>query len=209
MRGYQGMVLGGHLTVGDEVIVLPANMPAIVEAIYALKPAESFVSAMPSARAGQAITLVLDRQLDISRGDLFVESGKISPQLAPDIKLEPYISSQFSANLCWFDPSTLDFQKRYWIKHCTKMTRAVVDSIDFKLNVETLAEEISSDAAMNDIVRVNIQTQQPLVFDLYRDSHETGAFILIDDTTNRTVAGGMIVAAPNDSVGDNLADNPH
>jgi sulfate adenylyltransferase subunit 1 len=190
LRGYQGQVAAGQLNVGDSLTILPAQHEAKVTAILAMQPLANEVTTIDEAHQGQAVTLVLDRQLDISRGDVFVNSEHDKPSI-----VKPYIGRLFSANLCWFDPSMLDFQQRYWLKQNSKMARAVIERIDFRFNVETLAHENTDKVTMNDIVRVSITTSLPLVFDLYENCRETGAFILIDDTTNRTVAGGMIVAA--------------
>jgi sulfate adenylyltransferase subunit 1 len=185
LRGYQGTVVSGQLAVGDSVSIAPQQQQALVSAIYKMKSSANVVEEMQHARQGEPVTVVLDRQLDISRGDMLVDSN--------NNKL--YIGRTFSANICWFDPSMLDFKKRYWLKLNCKMARAVVERVDYRLNVLALVEEKADAVAMNDIVRVTITALQPLVFDLYADNHETGAFILIDDTTNRTVAGGMIVSA--------------
>jgi len=188
LRGYQGQLVAGQLNVGDSLTILPARVKAKVTAILTMAPAANEVTAIDEARPGQAVTVVLDRQLDISRGDVFANSSY----------REPYVGCAFSASLCWFDSSIIDFQKRYWLKHVSKTVRAVVERVDFRLNVESLAHEETETVAMNDIVRVSITTSQPLVFDRYENCRKIGAFILIDDTTNRTVAGGMIVAPLND-----------
>ncbi len=185
LRGYQGTVAAGQLAVGQSLTVAPQQHEGRVSAIYVLKAGSTVVEEIQQAHQGEPVTVVLDRQLDISRGDMLVDTKNS----------KPYTGQAFSANMCWFDPSILDVQKRYWLKLNCKMVRAIVERVDFKFNVITLAEEQTNTVAMNDIVRVTIMALQPLVFDIYADNHETGAFILIDDTTNRTVAGGMIVSS--------------
>jgi sulfate adenylyltransferase subunit 1 len=106
----------------------------------------------------------------------------------------PVVADRFAADLCWLDTTPLDLNRRYWIKHTTRSTRAVVESIEYRLNVETLGKTLETfpKIQVNDIARVTLACQQPLVFDAYTDNRATGCFILIDDTTNRTVAAGMI-----------------
>lgn len=193
LRGLQGTLAGGQISVGEAVCVLPSGLTAKVAAIHqidmtATETATPKLHALDVATAGSAITLVLDRQIDISRGDMLVSVDQKQ-------NCKPKQGRAFSANLCWFAAPMLDFRKKYWIKHTTRHTRAMIEKIDYRLNVETLAHERADTLHMNDIARVVIRTQQPLVFDTYAARRETGSFVLIDDTTNQTVAGGMIIAA--------------
>ncbi len=188
LRGYQGTVVGGSVKRGDRVQVLPGEGEATIAAIH-YDGGEHEV-----AHVEQAVTLVLDRQLDISRGDMLVAGGA-AVDITPTAKQKPYVGSAFSANLCWLDPSNLEFGRRYWIKHTTQSSRALIEKIDFRLNVETLADEpVSSNTLqMNEIAQVRLSTQRPLIFDAFETNRTTGCFVLIDDTTNRTVAAGMII----------------
>jgi sulfate adenylyltransferase large subunit len=202
LRGYQGTVAAGTVAVGDSVSVLPSvddiegidSMRAVVAAIHCVTMTGTTAELVnkPRAERGEAITLVLDRQIALSRGDMLVRTA---PTI--DKNSKPIIGRSFSADLCWFAAPVLEFNRRYWIKHTTRQTRAVIEKIVFKRNVETLAEETASVIGMNDIARVVLQTQSPLVVDSYVQEHETGAFILIDDVTHQTVAAGMIMAVVN------------
>jgi sulfate adenylyltransferase subunit 1 len=190
LRGYQGTIAGGRIAVGETITALPSGLTAKVAAIHTID------ADLPSATAGMAVTLVLDRQIDISRGDMLIGLATSLAKPKPDNELndKPYIESALSANLCWFDPSPLDFSKRYWLKHTTQQTRAVIEKIDSRLNIDTLHHETDATTlAMNDIGVVSINVQRPLIFDAYADNRQTGSFVLIDDTTNRTVAAGMIL----------------
>ncbi len=178
-RGYQGSVIGGAVKVGEGVLVLPSRQQAVIAAIH------TFDGERAIAIEEQAVTLILDRQLDISRGDMLVVDNQNS---------KAYVESAFSANLCWLDASNMDFGRRYWIKHTTRLTRAVIDEIDFRLDVNTLEHHPAAALLMNEIGQVRVSTQLPLVFDPYAVNRGTGAFVLIDDATNRTVAAGMILA---------------
>jgi sulfate adenylyltransferase subunit 1 len=176
-RGYMGRVEGGVIKVGDEVQVLPSREPASVSAIH------TYDGLRQQASEGQSITLILDRQIDISRGDMIVKRDD-----------SPRVASSFASNLCWLDRENSQPGRRYWLKHSTKITRAVIESIDYRLDVNSLDRErpVHSLTA-NDIASVVIKTQQPLVMDRYADNRATGSFVLIDDTTHRTVAAGMIL----------------
>jgi sulfate adenylyltransferase subunit 1 len=179
LRGYQGRVDGGVIRVGDPISVLPCGQRAQVASI------QTYAGAVAEAVAGEVITLVLDRQLDVSRGDTIVSA-------AGDV--EPAVTDRFTADICWLDETPLEAGRRYWIKHTTRQTRAVVEAIDYRLDVNSLDRSDTSAKmlTMNEIGRVQVSTQQPLVFDAYAHNRTTGSFVLIDDATNRTVAGGMI-----------------
>ncbi len=191
MRGYQGTIAGGHVRIGDQVVALPCGLDAAVVAIH------SFDKLLDQAGEGTAVTLVLDRQIDISRGDMLVFGGDAEMTSQTTSKIaRPSVGTAFSAKLCWLDPVSLDRSRRYWLKHTSNTTRAVVEKISFRLNVETLTRELGATALfVNEIAEVRISTQQPIIFDAFDVNRNTGCFVLIDDATNRTVAAGMIIHA--------------
>jgi sulfate adenylyltransferase subunit 1 len=184
LRGYQGRLDGGAITVGEDVTILPSMLEAKIHSI------QTYAGPITRANAGEVVTLVLDQQIDMSRGDMLVKHGSGADGLGA----MPVVADRFAADLCWLDTTPIDLNRRYWIKHTTRSTRAVVESIEYRLNVETLEETVETfpKIQVNDIARVTVACQQPLVFDAYTDNRATGCFILIDDTTNRTVAAGMI-----------------
>ena len=184
LRGYQGRLDGGAITVGEDVTILPSMLEAKIHSI------QTYAGLITRANAGEVVTLVLDQQIDMSRGDMLVKHGSGADGLGA----MPVVADRFAADLCWLDTTPLDLNRRYWIKHTTRSTRAVVESIEYRLNVETLGKTLETfpKIQVNDIARVTLACQQPLVFDAYTDNRATGCFILIDDTTNRTVAAGMI-----------------
>ena len=176
-RGYQGTVASGRVTVGDEVAVLPSGLTARI--------AELFVADRPvrSAQADQAITLSLDHDLDISRGDLFV---------APDAR--PALARTVEAEVCWFDAEPLAVGRPYRIKHATQTVKASFAAPEHRVDVETLDRVAAPGTlSMNDIGRVRINTQRPLPFERYGQNRSTGSFIVIDEVSNRTVAAGTVV----------------
>ena len=175
-RGYQGRLEAGKLAVGDEVKVLPAGNIAQIHAIYGTAGVQEY------AQAGEVLTLTLDRDIDISRGDAIVAvSSPVSPR------------KQVQAAVCWFDDMPLNLSRRYLFKHSTQTTAAKVKSISYVWDVHTLSRVQSADKlAINDIGHLTIALQQPVNATDYVTNPATGAFILIDEATNHTVAAGMI-----------------
>ena len=181
-RGYLGRIESGRVTVGDTIKVLPSGIEARVQDIVLLN------DHLHTAAAPQSVTIVLDRQIDISRGDLFAHVGTL-----------PTVSKQLIANLSWLSTKPLDTSRKYLIKHTTQCVRAVFEGIDFRLNVNTLERETGvTTFNLPDIGRVRLKTARPLMFDGYGVTRETGSFILIDEVSNETVAGGMIVDGNSD-----------
>jgi sulfate adenylyltransferase subunit 1 len=176
-RGYAGRIESGTLAVGDEVVVLPGGQRSRVTRI-ALGEVE-----LESAVAGQSVMVSLADERDISRGDMLVRADE--PQ--------PALRREFTATVCWLAASPLAPARSYLLAHTTRSVKARVTGVDARLDVHTLAWRADGDAArLNDIVRVRLKTQQPLVADGYRANRDTGSFILIDEATNDTVAAGLI-----------------
>jgi bifunctional enzyme CysN/CysC len=177
-RGYAGTVAGGSFKPGDEVTVLPSGFATTVQAVWG--PGGTRVD---EAFAGQAVTLELDGQIDIGRGDLICRPAN-----------RPNSGQDLDAMICWLSAdATLTPGTRYTIQHTTRDTKAVVKALDYRLDINTLhRDETASYLTLNEIGRIQLRTQQPLLFDAYRRSRETGSFILVDEATNNTVAAGMI-----------------
>jgi sulfate adenylyltransferase subunit 1 len=180
-RGYQGRIESGRVAVGDRITVLPSGVSATVKDIVTLE------GSLPSAAAPQSVTLILDAQIDISRGDLIAHAEQL-----------PTVTREFSANLAWMSTQALDTNRKYLIKHTTQTVRATIERIDHRLDVNTLERESgASTFQLNDIGRVRLKTQKPLMTDAYRKNRATGSFILIDETSHQTVAAGMILGEDN------------
>ena len=180
-RGYMGRIESGCVSVGDRIAVLPSGLEATVHDIVTLD------GSLKTASAPQSVTLLLDTQIDVSRGDLFARVGD-----------SPTVTNQITANLSWMSTQPLDASLaktgRYLIKHTTQTVRVVLEGIDYRLNVNSLARETGvSTFKLNDIGRVRLKTLRPLIIDAYRANRATGSFILIDEVTNQTVAAGMIL----------------
>ena len=174
-RGFMGRVESGEIAVGDAVTVLPSGATSRVKAI------ELGGERLARAIHEQSVTLLLEDEIDISRGDLIVKSAE-----AP----EPL--KQIDATVCWLSETPLSPARTYLVRHTTREVKAKLAKIDYRLDVNTLEQEATSGLAMNDIARVTLKLAQPIVADRYQDSRATGAFIIIDESTNNTVGAGMI-----------------
>lgn len=176
-RGYQGRIERGSVKLGQTLRIEPNGLTANVTEIITPK------GEVEQAFAGEVITLRLDRDIDISRGDLFVDSA--SP-LAPQKQLE--------ATICWFDERPLNTARKYLLKHGTQTVFAKISQIESVLNVHTLEQESGVTALnMNDIAKVSLSLQKPIVATRYEENIAGGAFILVDEATYNTVAAGMIL----------------
>ncbi|WP_250451446.1 GTP-binding protein [Caballeronia sp. ATUFL_M2_KS44] len=181
-RGYMGRVEAGEVRVGDAITVLPANRQATVAEIIA--PVPGGVAPVDRAFAGQTVTIRLTEDVDVSRGDTFVPAAAT---VDPAKKLE--------ADLCWFDEEPLSPQRKYLLKQTTNTVFARIGAVKQVLDVHTLSHSVDrTTLAMNDIGRVALTLQKPIVADAYDTHQGTGAFVLIDEATHHTVAAGMIRA---------------
>ena len=176
-RGYQGRIERGSVQLGQIIRIEPNGLTAKVTEIITPK------GEVTQAVAGEVITLRLDRDIDISRGDLFVdESLPLTPQ------------KQLEATICWFDERPLNTARKYLLKHGTQTIFAKISEIESVLNVHTLEQESGATALkMNDIARVRLSLQKPIVATTYEENIAGGAFILVDEATYNTVAAGMIL----------------
>ena len=176
-RGYQGRIERGSVQLGQTIRIEPNGLTAKVTEIITPK------GEVKQAVAGEVITLRLDRDIDISRGDLFVdESSPLTPQ------------KQLEATICWFDERPLNSARKYLFKHGTQTVFAKISEIESVLNVHTLEQESGATALkMNDIARVRLSLQKPIVATTYEENIAGGAFILVDEATYNTVAAGMIL----------------
>jgi len=177
-RGFAGQIASGTVAPGDKIAVLPSGRSAEVARIV------TFDGELAEAYAPLSVTLVLDRELDISRGDLIVSTQ------APAT-----VARHLKAALVWMDSRPLQRSRRYLLKHTSQTVPAFVSAIEHRTNIATLAHEAASTLEMNAIGVVSIDLLRPIALDLYGENRSTGAFILIDAETNGTVAAGMITGA--------------
>jgi sulfate adenylyltransferase subunit 1 len=175
-RGFSGQIAGGIVRVGQPVMVLPSGFTSTVKEIWTLD------GPLQEAFCPQSVTLVLEHDIDVSRGDIFVDPNDL-----------PGASSELHAKVCWMHPRPLQRGKKYFLKHTTQTVQAVVSTIEHRINVSTLdAEPETPELAMNDIGEIRLRTSKPIIFDAYATNRLTGSFILIEQGTNATVAAGML-----------------
>jgi bifunctional enzyme CysN/CysC len=176
-RGYAGQVAGGTFKPGDEVLVLPAGRETRIASIETL---DGLVS---EATPPMSVTMRLEDEIDVSRGDLICR-----PRNAPTAARE------LDAMVCWMGEEPLRPGSRYAIKHTTRSARAVVDELQYRVDVDTLHRDPAAEGlGLNEIGRVRLRAGAPLLVDEYRRNRTTGSFILIDESTNDTVGGGMVL----------------
>jgi sulfate adenylyltransferase large subunit len=177
-RGYAGQVASGAIRPGDEVAVLPSRRQSRVKSIVTRD------GDLTEAFSPQSVTLTLEDELDISRGDMLVRRSQL-----------PQVSDIFEASLVWMTEEALRPHQPYLLKHTTRTVQARVREIRHAVDVNTLVHRQTGELRLNDIGVVAVETQLPLYFDPYKKNRATGGFILIDPISNRTVAAGMIRSA--------------
>ena len=176
-RGYAGRVAGGIFREGEEVAVLPSGFTTRIKSIDVMggKVNEAFPP--------MSVTLTLEDDIDISRGDMIVKVNN-RPQVEQDVDMM----------ICWLSEKPLQIGGKYTVRHNTKDARCIIKEVRYKMNINTLHKmEGDSAIGLNDIGRISIRTTSPLFFDSYRKNRSTGSLIIIDEATNNTVGAGMIV----------------
>ena len=177
-RGYAGRVAGGVFKPGDKVTVMPSGFQSRIKGIHDIH------GDLPKVFAPMSVTVTLEDEIDISRGDMIVKQNN-----------PPQSSQQIEAMICWFSSEAqLQERGRYTLRHTTNDVKCLVKELKYKIDINTLHKlKEDREVRLNDIARVSLQTSAPLHFDRYRRNRATGSFILIDDQTSNTVAAGMIV----------------
>ncbi len=176
-RGYLGRVESGHIKVGAEIVVLPSGNTARIAEIITLDGNSETASSLDS------ITITLDRQLDISRGDMIADAAH-----------PPRVTDIVRANVCWLGSEALNANRRYLLKIGTRAVRAQIAAVNSRYDVQTLTANPATTLNTNDIGELLIRTVQPIMIDAYSINHATGGLILIDEATNATVAAGTVLA---------------
>ena len=175
-RGYGGKVASGVVSRGDEVKALPSGKSSRIKRIV------TYDGDLEKAFAPQSVTIVLEDEIDLSRGEMLVKAGD-----------EPNVGHNFKAMMVWMDVEVMDRGKSFFLKQTTNTTRAHVRRVEYKVNVNTMERSAAEALSLNEIGLVDISTTSPLIYDAYSDNRATGAFILIDPISNFTSAVGMIV----------------
>ena len=175
-RGFMGRVESGTITIGDAVTVLPAGRETRVKDIQVMG------NSLPSAFTEQSVTILLADEIDISRGDMIVKTGEL-----------PTVGKQIDAMLCWLSETPLDPRRKYLVRHTTRDAKAMLAGIDFRMDINTMAHQPAENLTMNDIAKVSLKLAQPIFVDAYGINRGTGAFIVIDESSNNTVGAGMVL----------------
>ena len=177
-RGYAGRVSSGTFKVNDQVTVLPSGFSSTITRIELLD------KVFDEAVAGQSVTVHLQDNIDISRGDILVSSHA-----------HPEVSQLIEADLCWMDTRALDASLTYLIQHNSKVTRCRIQEVSYKFNINTLEKVYEEDFKLNDIGRIVLKTAEPLAFDVYQQNKANGGAVIIDSRTNLTVGALMLRAS--------------
>ncbi|TRZ46029.1 sulfate adenylyltransferase subunit CysN [Robertkochia solimangrovi] len=176
-RGYAGRIASGVFRKGDEISVLPSGFTSKIKSI------DTFDTELEEAFAPMSVSITLEDDIDISRGDMIVRSNN-KPEALQDIEVM----------LCWLNNSPAKPRAKYAIRHTSNEQTAMIKEIIYKIDINTLERNAEDkEIAMNDICKVKIRTTKPIMIDSYRDNRATGSIILVDESTNETVAAGMVV----------------
>ena len=176
-RGYAGRVASGVFRVGDEITALPSGFTSKIKSI------NSANAEIDEAYAPMSVSLTLENDIDIGRGDMIVRSNN-----------QPIMTQDVEVMLCWLNNKPAQPRDKYIVKHTTNDQKAIIKEIIYKIDINTLSRKsLDFNIGMNDICKVKIRTTKPIMIDSYRDNRNTGGIILVDEKTNETVAAGMVV----------------
>jgi sulfate adenylyltransferase subunit 1 len=176
-RGYAGLVSGGVMRKGEEVVVLPSGFTTKIKSI------ETMNGQLDEAFPPMSVTMTLEDEIDISRGDMLAKPNN-----------QPQVSQDIDMMICWLNTNALKLGGKYIIKHTTNEAKCIIKDIRYKVNINTLEKsENDKTIGVNDIGRILIKTAKPLFFDSYRKNRNTGSVIIIDEFSHETVAAGMII----------------
>ncbi|MCX5742679.1 MAG: GTP-binding protein [Proteobacteria bacterium] len=176
-RGYAGQVAGGVLRVGDEVLVLPSGVPTKITRI------EQHGVEVEAAFPPMSVTIHLADNVDLSRGDMLCRPNN-----------QPTVGQDLDAMICWMADRPLQVQGRYALKHTTRWSRAMVTDVLYRMDVNTgHRDETLHTLGLNDLGRIRLRAMTPIIYDPYKQNRATGSFILVDETTNETVAAGLLL----------------
>lgn len=176
-RGYAGRVAGGIFKPGDTVMALPSGFTSKIKSIKTMD------GDIAEAHAPMSVTILLEDEIDISRGDMLVRVNNV-----------PTVGQDFDIMLVWMSEKQLQANGKYYIRHTTRDARCLIKDIKYKVDINTLHRiEDDKNIGLNEIARVSIRTTQPFFFDKYKVNRNTGSIILVDEATNETVGAGMII----------------
>ena len=177
-RGYAGRVAGGVFKPGDDITVFPSGLTSKIKSI------DTFTGPIQEAYPSMSVSLVLNDDIDVSRGDMIVKSDS-----------QPRVSQDIDVLICWMAAEVPRPGAKYYLKNTSREVKAIIKQVIYKIDINTMQLlEDDNGIKMNDIVKVRIRTTQPLIYDEYSKNRITGSLILIDEATNETVAAGTIIS---------------
>ena len=176
-RGYAGRIASGIFRKGDTVKILPSGF------ITKIKSIDVFEKSLDLAIASQSVTMTLEDDVDISRGDMIVRENNV-----------PNVSQDIDMMFCWLNSKPLQIKGKYILRHTSNEVKCIVNDVRYKININNLERNtVDKSITMNEIGRITLHTQKPVFADSYRKNRITGSAILVDETTNETICAGMIV----------------
>ncbi len=176
-RGYAGRIDGGIFKIGDKVKVFPSGLESKIKSIDTLN------ETLETAFAPQSVSITIEDDIDISRGDMIVKVDNLTRQ-----------SQDITAMISWFNERPLQLRGKYALRHTTNDVKCIIQEVKFKMDINSLERNYDDkEVKMNDIARIQLKTAKPVYYDAYKKNRYTGSFILIDEVTNETVGAGMIV----------------
>ncbi len=176
-RGYAGRISSGIFRIGDPITVLPTGLTSKIKTI------DTFDGSLEEAHAPMSVSITLEDDIDISRGDMIVRT-----------KNKPISSQEVEVMLCWLNNESAKPRTKYLVRHTTNEQAAMIKEVVYKIDINNLSRNNEDkELHTNDICKVKLKTTKPLHFDSYRENRNTGSLILIDPATNQTVAAGMVV----------------
>ncbi|MBN2666695.1 MAG: GTP-binding protein [Bacteroidales bacterium] len=175
-RGYAGRVAGGTFRPGDDVIVLPSMLKSKIKSIDVLQ------KSLTQARAGESVSITLEDDIDISRGDMLASPDDL-----------PLVNQDITLMISWFNEKPMRIGGKYLIRMNTNEAACIIKNVNYRMNINNLEKDFEDlDIQMNDIANISIRTSRPVIFDSYKKNNFTGSLVLIDEGTNETVGAGMI-----------------
>ncbi|PHS31655.1 MAG: sulfate adenylyltransferase subunit CysN [Methylophaga sp.] len=191
-RGYCGTLASGILKPGDDITVLPSGVESTVKSIV------TYDGDLDNAIPGEAITVTLEDEIDVSRGDMIVHRNH-----------QPHVASHFKATVVWMTEKPLVSGKQYNFKVGVSESTGILTGIDSRIDVNTLTENKATELKLNEIGQCEFSLSKPVVFDAYKRSHSTGSFIIIDRLTNVTIGAGMITESVSGSQAQQVISSDH
>jgi len=175
-RGYAGRIEGGVFKPGDEVTILPTGFKSKIKSI------DTYNGEVKEAFSPMSVCLRLTDEIDISRGDMIVRENN-----------KPFIEQDIEIMICWMNEKKMILNGKYTIRHTSQTARCIIKEIKYKIDINTLHRMEEKEIGLNDIGRISLRTTKPLFFDSYTRNRNTGSIILVDESSNETVAAGMII----------------